>query len=221
MLTLESYAHLQAVNEGWYIDPNTGLVYGPKAVHALLPEAATQPLITPRSIIHHTNAGSTYAKWQQLVAFMRRLDITGEAHADIDLDGTFAQAMPLNRRADCNAKANRWAQSGQWYGALSWETADLGAASVERTPWTVDQLATIIAVDTAACATYAIACTDGAHWTASGLFTHNRFPEFSIFRGKTCPGAARSRQMDYVRSEVAKRLAEFHRLNGTSCPGGA
>jgi hypothetical protein len=217
MFTLASYAALQDVNDGWWIDPD-GWLQGPTAIHQPIPEATTQERITPRSVIHHTNAGGAHTRWDALLGYWRRADITIEAHAQITSAGEFVQAVPLTRRADCNAKANAWTgPDAVRYGALSWETEDAGGATVESTPWTLEQLATIIAADTAACATYGIACGDGAKWTDSGLFPHNRFPEFSIYTGKTCPGRARTAQLDYVRAEVAGRLARFHELNGSSC----
>ena len=35
--------HLQDVNDGVYVDPGSGLLYGPNIEHVLLPEATTQP----------------------------------------------------------------------------------------------------------------------------------------------------------------------------------
>jgi|CXWL01.1.fsa_nt_gi hypothetical protein len=219
LTSLASYAHLQEVNEGHWIDPD-GWLQGPRALAQPIPEARTQTVIVPRSVIHHTNAAPHYTRWQALISYWRRTDIGIEAHSQIDRDGLFVQAIPMTRRADCNARANQWTgPDGRTYGALSWETADDGSGTLQTTPWTVEQLATIIAADTAACVTYGIACTDGAKWTDSGLFAHNRFPEFSVYKGKTCPGRARTAQLDYVRHEVAVRVMEFHRRNGTSCPG--
>lgn len=217
--TLAAIGHLAAVNGDTYIDPATGLLYGPKITHALLPEDATQLGIVPRSVIHHTNAGSSYTRLERMLAYLRRLDITGEPHGQLDLDGTLAQTMRLIVRADCNAKANRFRLGNTWYGAISWETADRGAAGLDYTPWTLEQLDTLVRIDTAVCATYDVACGDIATWTGSGLVPHNRFPEFSIYKGKTCPGAARTQQLGWIRDQVAQRLVAFHQANGSTCPG--
>lgn len=222
MTSLQSYAHLQLVNDGYWVDEYGWLhnALDPQRVVIVpIPEATTQPRIDPRSAILHTNAGTAYTRWERLVAYWRRLDITGEAHQQLDLDGTIAQALPYTVRADCNAKANSWTAAGRRWGALSCETADLGGATIEDTPWSLAQLTALVGWLTAVCATYGIPCTDVPTWDGAGIAPHNRHREWTIYKGKTCPGAARTRQMDWIRAQVADRLAQFHARNGTSCPG--
>jgi hypothetical protein len=65
---------------------------------------------------------------------------------------------------------------------------------------------------------YRIPCTSPPYWNSGGIGHHCQFPEWSTFVGKTCPGAARIRQMDWVRGEVAGRVANYHSIVGGSCP---
>jgi hypothetical protein len=52
--------------------------------------------------------------------------------------------MPLNRRADCNYKANGYWWSGAYVGAISFETTDNGYPTLDATPWTLAQLADLV-----------------------------------------------------------------------------
>jgi len=119
--------------------------------------------------------------------------------------------VSVHVRADCNAKANSWlSPSGQRVGAVSIESADLGAATLDVTGWNLDQLGGIIAIGTALVVQEGIACTSPTRWDDTGIGHHCQFPEWSIYKGKTCPGAQRIRQCDYVRGAVANRVADYH-----------
>lgn len=218
-------AHLEAITTMW-ID-NMGWLHGPNVVHSPLPEASTQPTITPRNVILHTNAGPHKTLWTSLFKYMARTDVTGEPH--FQLDGVNAsvanpaelklvQFMPLGVRADCNAKANRWAQNGKYYGAISFETQDEGSVhNIEDDKWSIPQLHTLVCALTAICATYGVSCGSPGRWSDSGIGYHSQFPEWSIYKGKTCPGAARVRQMPYIWTTVATLLAEYGERTGWKC----
>lgn len=179
-----------------YSIDNNHMLQGPGVIVALIqPEASTQPLITPRSIILHSQSGPRYTPWEALIAYMRRADIVGEAHFLVNMDGTIVQAMPLNRRADCNYKANPF--------AISFETQDNGYPSLAVTPWSPAQLATIIGVVAAIGVKYGIPFVSPETWQAPGVGFHSQYPEWSSYTGKTCPGAARIAQMDTVRAAAA------------------
>lgn len=214
---------LAFITGGYWID-SADMLRGPGVVHALIPEAVTQPVIAPYSVIHHTNAGGSLTRWESLIAYWRRADITGEAH--IQLDGvdlgpsdraSIVQAMPFTRRADCNYKANSWTRNGRRVGAISIETQDRGGATVERTPWSLPQFAGLVAIDTCVTFVYGIACTVPTAPFDSGLGHHAAFKEWSVFTGKTCPGAARIRQMDQLRLTVAQNLVAVQTHTGTPC----
>jgi hypothetical protein len=203
---------------GGYSINNFGLLVGPNVHTKLIPEAHTQPWITPRNIIDHSNAGSTPSRWQNLLGWINRAEVNGEPHLQFDMDGQVAQFMPFHVRADCNAKANQWSFQGTRFGAISHETADLGAEALPRTPWVPAQFEALVAAHTVECAVYRIRCTATTSWTDSGIGYHSQFPEWSIYKGKTCPGAARIRQMDELRRRVAENLARYYELVGGGCP---
>jgi hypothetical protein len=221
---------------GYWID-DQHLLHGGVTVVKLLPEASKQPTIYPRSAILHSNAGPRLTFWQSLWTWMSREDVTGESHFQVQgVDATertqavIVQNMPLNRRADCNYSANRWLRGSRYVGAISFETQDRGAASLNTTPWSLAQLDAMIGALTAICVTYGVWCTEPTEWHGSGIGHHNRFPQpnrippfapaWTNVYGKTCPGNARIRQMPYIRDEVAKRVAAFANQTGWSCGTG-
>lgn len=203
---------------GGYVVNNYGLLVGPNVHTRLIPEAHTQPWITPRNIIDHSNAGSTPSRWESLFKWVSRNDVNGEPHLQIDMDGQIAQFVPFHVRADCNAKANAWWWQGERFGAISHETADMGAATLATTPWPAPQFDAMVAAHTAECVVYRIRCTATTKWDDSGIGYHSQFPEWSIYKGKTCPGAARIRQMDELRRRVAVNVGRYYELCGGGCP---
>lgn len=195
----------------------------PSVVHTLLPEGLTQRQIRQRAAILHSNAGSSPSRWEQLRAFLLRATDT-EPHLQLDgpwsaggVDGQFAQFVPFDRRADCNYKANGWTHDGDYWGALSIETGDNGAGSLAVTPWTLPMFAALRGALVAFCVTYGIACTPTTAWDDSGIGYHSQFAEWSAYKGKTCPGAARIRQVPQLLSEVQGRLALYHEHAGSRC----
>ncbi len=191
---------------------------GPGVTVKLLPESSTQSFIAPRSAIMHSNAGRARTSWLSLWKYWARKDISGEGHAQVDFDGMFVQMMPFNRRADCNYKANSWLHFGTVVGAISFETQDNGAGSLPTTPWSLPQFDKMVAALTCACICYRIRCTAPAGPYDSGIGHHSLFREWSSFVGKTCPGAARIRQMDELRRRVAENLGAYYTHAGGTCP---
>jgi hypothetical protein len=188
----------------YWIDSNHTL-QGPKVIEPgiFLPEAKTQAKIEPWSIILHSQAGPRSTSWRNLFTFWQRKEIDGEAHFIVNLDGTIKQAMPCNVKADCNFKANSFRAVGKNVGAISFETQDLGSASLPNTPWNAEQLDTLTKVIAAVGHKYGVPYTQPATWNDRGVGHHSLYKEWSSFVGKTCPGAARIRQMDYVRTTAA------------------
>lgn len=216
---------LQKVNGGYYIAHHR--LVGPDVAIRLIPENNTQPKISPRSCILHTNAGAGTAN--SLYGWITNPANNGEPHFQVAMDGHIEQYMELNRRADCNFSANRWddptAPTGAW-GAISFETQDLGSSSLNRTPWTLPQFQALVGTITAICVAYNVQCVQPATWDASGIGHHSLFPYQGIgrkawtnVRGKTCPGAARIAQMDEVRRQVQHRLALYSQTTGWKCAG--
>lgn len=185
----------------------------PGGLPLLLPETITQPVIAPSLAILHSNSGNPRVPWWQVLRWYRRPEVTGEPHFEVSLDGTVAQFMPTNRRADCNAKANAWTDpTGRVRGAVSFETQDDGGPTVDRTPWTAEQIESICQILAALIAHYPdMTCTSPTHFRDRGIGYHSQYPEWSIYKGKTCPGHARIRQMDYVRRRVAELVVANRR----------
>jgi hypothetical protein len=125
--------------------------------------------------------------------------------------------MGIDRRADCNYRANQFVVGGHTYGAISFETQDNGAATLARTPWSLPALNALVQITKALVIQCDIHCTQPAYWNSSGIGHHTLHPEWSSYTGKTCPGAARIAQMDYIRHEVTVGAAAFHEHNGTEC----
>lgn len=187
----------------------------------LLPEARTQTIIRPRGVIPHTQGGPRQATNDEAWGFFNARS-NNESHivGPNMSRGDFIQCMPFNVRADSNYEGNVWEfprGSGQMWGYLSIETQDAGNASLNATEWTLPQLGSLIAITTAACATYAIPCTDVPSPTSGGIAPHNRWPQWSK-TAHSCPGVARTRQMDYLRSQVATRLANYYSAVDLTCP---
>lgn len=194
----------------YYVNSQHMLI-GPNVRHELLPEALRQQEIQPWSIILHSNAGPRKTPWESLKAFMAREDITGESHFLVDMDGTVVQLMPLNRRADCNYKANSFTVpfygSKMVVGAISFETQDEGYGTLDRTPWTLPQVTAIANAVAAIGHKYGVPYVQPARWSDQGVGHHCLFPEWSIYKGKTCPGRARIQQMDFIRMQAASICA--------------
>lgn len=182
-----------------------GLLVGPGVTWDLIPEGTLdperggQPVIKPTTVILHSQAGPRRTPAEALVAYMRRADITGEAHMIANLDGTMVQVVPFNRRADCNYKANSF--------AISFETQDNGSATLAETPWTLAQANQIANAIAAIGHKYGVPYTNPTNWQDPGVGYHSQYPEWSSYTGKTCPGAARIRQMDWVRAQAASICA--------------
>lgn len=212
---------------GFWVDDG-GWLRGKQVKVEPIPEAYTQPVIHPRNAILHSNAGPRKTLWTSLWNYIRRLDITGEPHFQVVgvdatsiADGLIVQGMPFTVRADCNAKANSWWRGNKRVGAISFESEDRGSASLPDTPWSVGQVHVIVGALTALCVVYGVACTSTTRWDDTGIGYHSQFKEWSIYVGKTCPGAARIRQMDYIRARVAQNLLAFGEATGWKCGQGA
>lgn len=210
-------------NGGVYVDSRHVLVGSDRLRYRPLPEATIAPTIAPRMSILHTQAGSTKATNDQAWNWANRPEVVGEAHfygPEMD-GGAMLQAMPLNRRADSQYKANRFQLPNgdpTWWGAVSFETQDAGSASLNATQWTWDQIGTLCAALTAIHFTYRMRCTPCGWYLDGGISQHNAFPNDWSLTAHSCPGTARTRQMDGIRHEVAARLAKIYTDCLEECP---
>lgn len=217
MLTdIKQYAALQQTNNGYYYNQPGGILIGAKVTWKPLPENSTQPAIIPRSVIVHSNAGLTPAKWWQLWSWASNTSVTGEPHFDVDNDGQIGQFMSVYRRADCNYSANRWLHDGQYYGAISVETGDLGYPTLDQTQWNLEQVDSLVAIGTASQVQFGTGCNEVVAWDGKGIDYHTKFPYQGIGKpawtnvaGKTCPGAARKLQMQGIRQLVSDRVGKY------------
>lgn len=214
-------------NDGIVIDDRHCLAGRPDLILVkLLPEAAEQPKIRPRGQVYHTQGGPTKATNQQVWSLCARKEWKSEPHiiGPEMVGGRCLQAIPFNVRADSNLDGNQFTLTpgGELRGHISIETQDSGFKNVPlaKDPWTLEQLNILAGIGTALCATYGMSCGDMYEWNASGIAPHNRWPQFSK-TNHNCPGPARCLQMDWVRAEVAKRLAAYYAAVGETCPGAA
>lgn len=188
----------------YWVDSNH-MLQGPGVIHDLLPEANVTKNcdIEPWGIILHTNAGPKKTAGDKIRAFMARQDIVIEAHLLPQMDGTVRQTMPFNLKADCNYKGNRFRAFGGYAGYISFESQDEGYPTLDNTPYSIPQTNTICNIVAALGHKYGIPYTSPIHHLDRGVGYHSQFPEWSVYKGKTCPGAARIRQMDYIRTTAA------------------
>jgi hypothetical protein len=153
-----------------------------------LPEATSQPAITPRVVIFHTAVGGLAGTEEHF------RDNTGiESHFMVGgptdgaaLDGALWQWMDLGREADANLDANQF--------AISIETSDGGDPS---RPWSAKQLATLVRVGNWLADRFNIPRRQCPAWDASGFGWHVMFgaPSHWTPVAKTCPGPVRIDQL--------------------------
>jgi hypothetical protein len=227
---------LADVNDGYVIDDRHLLVNtkdASRVVTRLLPEATSQEKIQPRLVIQHTNGGENSATIDNLFGFRNSPNVKIEAHLQVQTDGVVGQFMPYNVEANANSDANRFVVGNKTFGAISHETQDRGSKhlSIHKDPWSVPQLAALIGATAAECVTYNIRCSAPTTWNDSGIGHHALFPFLGLgpnglpkkgawtgVAGKPCPGSARIKQMDFLRHEVAVRMAAFYERSGGKCP---
>ena len=180
-----------------------------RVIHSLIPEASTQPNIHPWSLILHSQSGPALTRWERLRDWMARADVHIESHLISNMDGMIVQTVPFNVRADCNYKANSWkvpyGNTSVAVGAISIETQDNGYPTLDKTPWTPAQFDTLADVTAAIGHKYGIPYQPPARWDDTGVGYHSQFAEWSAYKGKTCPGAARIYQMDELRHRAANK----------------
>lgn len=158
----------------------------PAARFELLPESQMQPRITPRLVILHTNGGPKSTSPASLHAYMARADVNVECHFDVGTGGDVWQFIPVDRRADCNVAANPF--------AVSVETQDSGAATLNVTPWNAPQIEAIVKLLIWLRDEWGVPMVRCTAWNGSGVGAHRDFPQWSG-GSHSCPGNARFAQV--------------------------
>jgi hypothetical protein len=154
----------------------------------LQPESDQQAAIRPTQFIVH----SIVAPWTPERTYQYWRDSTNlESHFGVGYDGSVAQFIGTQTRADANAGANRRPDGT---GAVSAETASNTAAS---DPWTEDQLETLTRLGVWLHQEHGIPLRICRSHDDPGFGYHSMFPQWST-RGTACPGVARIRQFREV-----------------------
>lgn len=159
----------------------------------LQPESDSQPAIVPDQFILHSIA----APWTPERIYEYWRDSTNlESHFGLGYDGSCAQYVGTQTRADANYGANRRADG---HGAVSMETA----SNLKHTdPWTPEQIDTIVRVGVWLHDEHGIPLRICRSWDDPGYGYHRLFPQWST-GGTACPGDARVEQF---RDEVFPRI---------------
>jgi hypothetical protein len=150
----------------------------------LQPESDDQPAITPTQFIAHSIAapwtpGRIYAYWRDSTNL--------ESHFGVGYDGSLAQFIGTQTRADANMHANRRPDGT---GAVSAETA----SNLQHTdPWTPEQVETLIKLGVWLHREHGLPLRICRTHDDPGYGYHRLFPEWSA-GGTACPGDVRVRQ---------------------------
>lgn len=168
----------------------------PHAIWRPLPENNTQRRITPTQVIVHTAVDSPAAS--SLYPYFVRGDVGAESHFFVRRNGTVEQYMDTNVMAHANRSAD--------VRAVSIETEDDG--NPEGLPWTEPQLQALVDLLAWVCDTHGIPRSLCPAHDRPGIGWHSMFGfidpinqtgavnnPWSSFKGKTCPGKTRIRQL--------------------------
>lgn len=152
----------------------------------LQPESDSQPAIVPTQLIMHSIA----APWTKERIFEYWRDSTNlESHFGLSYDGSVAQYIGTETRADASYAANRRPDGT---GAVSIETA----SNMDHTdPWTTAQMETLINLGVWLHRQHGIPLRICRSASDPGFGYHRLFPEWST-GGTACPGDARVRQFN-------------------------
>jgi hypothetical protein len=154
----------------------------------LQPESDAQAAIRPTQFIVH----SIVAPWTARRTYEYWRDSTNlESHFGIDYEGTIAQYIGTETRADANAGANRRPDGS---GAVSVETASNTKAS---DPWNAKQIEDLISLGVWLHQRHGIPLRICRTHDDPGFGYHSLFPQWST-SGTACPGKARTAQFREV-----------------------
>jgi len=154
----------------------------------LQPESDSQPAIIPDQFILH----SIVAPWTPRRTYEYWRDSTNlESHFGLGYDGSCAQFIGTQTRADANGVANRRANG---HGAVSLESASNLQAS---DPWTDDQVDTIVRIGVWLHEEHGIPLRICRAWDDPGYGYHRLHSQWNP-DAHSCPGNARVEQFHEV-----------------------
>jgi hypothetical protein len=154
----------------------------------LQPESDQQPAIRPTQFIVHSIA----APWTAQRTYEYWRDSTNlESHFGLGYDGSAAQFIGTQTRADANAAANLRPDGT---GAVSLESASNLQAS---DPWTDEQVETLVRIGVWMHQEHGIPLRICRTWDDPGFGYHRMFPQWNP-SGHSCPGDARAKQFHAV-----------------------
>lgn len=172
----------QEVGPGWY----------PDAIHKKLPVGSNDPSIVPALAILHVAVFTGIS----LFDFFRDRSGGIESHFYIRLDGTIEQYRSVLREADANLGANSYKVGTVTFGAVSIETAGLGAGK-----WNDAQIASIKKILHWLNRNHAINLKQVFRPEPSreqgGVSYHTKFKSWSPV-AKSCPGPERIKQYNEI-----------------------
>lgn len=144
----------------------------PGAVIDLLPEAYGQAPIDPDGACYHRfGFDGTAAAVRR---HFGRAEIQVESHFAIALDGTVLQFVPVDRRADAQAKGNRYWRDGRWRGLVSIEHQDAG-----HTALTKEQVEADVALLRWLYLDWGIPMNRARVWDGGGIGYHAQFVQWN------------------------------------------
>jgi hypothetical protein len=161
-----------------------------------LPEATSQPKITPRVVVFHTAVGrlaTTERYFRDHTGVESHLMVGGPWDGP-ELDGVIWQWMTLDRQADANLDANAF--------AISIETSDNAPASAaDLAPWSQPQLVSLVRLGNWLAERFAIPRRQCPAWDAAGFGWHAMWgapSHWTPSAGKVCPGSRRIAQLKTI-----------------------
>ncbi|MFF7689711.1 peptidoglycan-binding protein [Streptomyces syringium] len=158
--------------------------YPTAAKMELQPESDDQPAIRPTQLIFHSIAAAwtprrTYEYWRDSTSL--------ESHFAVGYDGSIAQFIGTQTRADANYLANRRSDAT---GAVSVETASNDDAS---DPWTREQIATLIRLGVWMHQEHGVPLRI-CRWASDPGYGYHRLHDAWSDGGTECPGNKRVQQ---------------------------
>lgn len=186
----------------------------PGAYYNPLPNATRGNLMTPTQIILHTNAGPRSSSWLNLFKWSTESydadrGVT-QPHFQVNLDGTIAQGLPMDRQGVHARFAN--------VRAIGVETQDYGTlqGGIEDDPWSPAQIDSLVRICAHANLFYNIPIQLPNSWDSPGIAHHARFgyPKWSKYRGKTCPGRTRVSQVLEVLVKTQETVDAIRKMFG-------
>lgn len=176
--------------------------------------AGTRPrMAAPRLLIFHSHSGPGTETAAKVKSYIERSWAGGDhgvtvPHEHLDVEGPRTQLLPWDRVGISSYRANPF--------CIGVETADRQGANIEAEPWSEGQLQAMaeICVEFAQRTGYPIeraTAWDGhgigyhSMWGQNTVLFPNRNP-WTMYKGKTCPGAFRISQFDEVLAEANRML---------------